>query len=424
MKHLLVVLTMFSSLSVLAQEESTPADSSPAAPAESQPAESQPAESQPAESQPAELSPEGLPATTTPAEERDAQPPEVAPPPPAAAPPPAQPPPPREATIGDPSQAIGVVVMTLKPEGVEPAMATALTGVVATRIHELGVFRVTTQEDITSAVSFDQLKDALTCTESSCFADFREMLGADHLVVGTVSRAGTELVAHLSLLSLEPPRTVKRESVREYGAARVISQLGAAAGRVVQPLLASRTGSLRISTNEEGATVAVDGTTIGTTPLGAVEVPAGPHRVEVAKEGFIRAVRDVVIEPDGEVVEHLVIPPSPETVAAHKRVHGTLRIAAWSAGIAGVSSLLLGGALYGSYLLGVEQALARDDVKYEADANRVLVPDELYTTLQVQRFSGYALMGVGVLVASTGLVLGFVGEDPGRYDHLVAGGAE
>jgi hypothetical protein len=75
------------------------------------------------------------------------------------------------------------------------------------------------------------------------------------------------------------------ELLKTYGAALPKPKKDAAQKRLAE--LDEQTGALSVKSNEDGATVLVDGKPIGKTPLAsALRVVAGPHRVRVEKAGF------------------------------------------------------------------------------------------------------------------------------------------
>jgi hypothetical protein len=72
----------------------------------------------------------------------------------------------------------------------------------------------------------------------------------------------------------------------KYGAKAPPAKKAAARARIKE--LAKKTGSLALRVNEAGATVLLDGKTLGTTPLaGPVWLTAGARQVRVEKEGFL-----------------------------------------------------------------------------------------------------------------------------------------
>lgn len=75
------------------------------------------------------------------------------------------------------------------------------------------------------------------------------------------------------------------ELLKAHGATLPKVKKDAAQKRLAE--LDEQTGTITVKSNEDGATVSVDGRVVGKTPLpSAVRVAAGPHRVRVQKDGF------------------------------------------------------------------------------------------------------------------------------------------
>jgi hypothetical protein len=77
-------------------------------------------------------------------------------------------------------------------------------------------------------------------------------------------------------------------------------------------------GGVRLKANVEGATVAVDGETVGTTPL-AERIPLnlGKHRITVSKEGFQTTEEIVTVAGGSETPLAVMLLVQPETQPAH-----------------------------------------------------------------------------------------------------------
>jgi hypothetical protein len=111
-----------------------------------------------------------------------------------------------------------------------------------------------------------------------------------------------------------------------------------------------------VSASEAGAAVKVDGSIVGTTPLESRQaLVAGPHLVELEKEGFVKEQREVRVTPDTVQEQSFQLVPSPDTIAAYEARAQRLRVIAWgTTGLAAVGAgvfvgfLLHANAVYGS----------------------------------------------------------------------------
>lgn len=193
---------------------------------------------------------------------------------------------------------IGIAVLNPQTSGdVGTEVGPVLAGIISTRLDKSGVFRVVAEDDIKRMVSFDQMKTALSCDEqASCLAEIGQALGVPYMLIGTLAKLGDTYVLNLALVDIAAAHVQRRESGRYDDMNALMKGLDAQVERSVQQLLYREQGSLAVVSNEVGAIVEVDGVAIGTTPLKAQSVAAGPHRITVAKESFIRFARDVVVQ--------------------------------------------------------------------------------------------------------------------------------
>jgi TolB-like protein len=324
------------------------------------------------------------------------------------------------AAVPDDSR-IAIASLGLRTEGsASPDLATALSGVVSARLDELGVFTVVSSEDLRHLVDFDALQATLATEDTSRLEEIGKTLGVPYLVAGNVLREGGSTVIHLTLFDLTKARAIERAQLStSVTTARLVNELKYRVDRVVQPLLESRRGLLHVSASEEGADVLVDEVVIGTTPLPPQKVAAGPHRVALRKEGFNAAARDVVVPPDADQSVSLVLIPSREHLDAYRANAWTFRIAAWSAMGAGLAAAGAAAGVYGVYLAR-EQAIAAQ-TKQADTTGPLQVRSAHFTELAAYVGVSVTLLAVSVPIVATGVGIYVLGDDPGRYDHLVGG---
>lgn len=99
------------------------------------------------------------------------------------------------------------------------------------------------------------------------------------------------------------------------------------------------TGELRLRSTFEGAEVSVDAEPAGTTPLETErQLPAGTHRVDASREGYLPYVAQVGIERGLGATAVVSLEPA----RTHRAIHGE-PVFAWVA--LGLSALSLGGAI-------------------------------------------------------------------------------
>ncbi len=118
------------------------------------------------------------------------------------------------------------------------------------------------------------------------------------------------------------------EADRTYGAKLGAPDKATVAARLKE--LAAKTGALSVHVDDPGADVAIDGKSIGTSPIAAlVRLPIGPHEVRVTKTGFLPFVGQAEVPSDGKAVVDalpLVLQPTRGHVIVHAPGSEPLRV--------------------------------------------------------------------------------------------------
>jgi hypothetical protein len=224
-------------------------------------------------------------------------------------------------------------------------------------------------------------------------------------------------------------------------------QDGAQADLALDPMvdrvaLSSQGGYLEITASESLAVASVDGGE--QVPLtGALQLPAGPHRVRFERGGFIPADRDVNVPLGKTASINVVFEPNPETRAKYVSGAQSRRVWSWvimGAGVAiaaggTVLALVENGQIPGdqSALDAVNATFVRfsgkkcDFSKQLSSTTMAMCEDSLNSAsdtlnnAQTMRTVGFIVGGVGVATAVTGLVLLLTGDDPHKYDQKPSG---
>ncbi len=322
---------------------------------------------------------------------------------------------------------LGIAVLNPTTSGDIPAdLSPVLAGLISTRLDQPGVFRVVTEDDVKRIVSFDQMKTALSCDDqASCLSEVGAALGVPWLLTSHVAQLGATYIVNLTLIDIDNARSVKRESSTYPSLDALVAGLPAQVERTTASLLYRHKGKLLVIASEEGATVAVDGSAIGTTPLPEQEVASGPHRVTVVKEGFIQHAVDVTVQPKEQALVDARLRPSPEFLAAYQSRTGGQRLAAIGSGVAGVVGVAAGAV--GLTLFAVQRQGLADELGENDDGTVLLTrgtdQEQSYNSLLASFWGGIGAGVVGVALGATSAALFFSGEDPARYD-VVGGRAE
>jgi hypothetical protein len=310
-----------------------------------------------------------------------------------------------------------LAVMEFQVAGASGELAGAVEAVCGNELERLGVFKVTTASTTKTLLGLERMKQLMGCTES-CGTDDGQPLVFDLVVTGKVTKAAGSYTLELSLIDTKVSKRVSSELITSPNESGLVEQLRAALLKLVGKQLAGRQGGLVVLSSEHGASVKVDGSIIGTTPLpGRATLAAGPHLVEVDKQGYVKSEREVRIAPD-EVTENVVtLVPSPDTINAYQSFNTKLRVGAWvttALAVGGVGLFageqLNAGDLYGPFQTE-KKALQGGD---ETVRNKATMLKTQITTAETVSFIG---LGVGLAAAATAVVLWVIGEDPARYDR-------
>lgn len=85
------------------------------------------------------------------------------------------------------------------------------------------------------------------------------------------------------------------------------------------------TGTLAISSLNEGAKIQIDGRYIGTVPLAQpVELPPGEHSVEITLDGWVPVTRKVTVSPGGSEELEVDLIPEPTATQTHRKIHASV----------------------------------------------------------------------------------------------------
>ena len=346
-----------------------------------------------------------------------------------------------------------LLVLDFDTKGASPLEAEAATRNAARGLRALDVFQVLTSEDIRQLLAMERTRQLVGEAASPVIAGISGALGAQHAVVGTVSKVGNDLQVEMRLLDT---RTNAVLSTKTTPAAPGMEPLAAAlpdlAQALMAPLLREQQGQLQVRTREEAAEVLVDDTLVASTPMKSPALlPRGAHRLQVRKDGFIAQTQTVRIEPGQVTTTDVNLLPSADYAEAWKLRHGRLRIGAYLATGAAVAAL--GGGLlldrastdpiyrtqfYPRQLVllaaqGQASQAEPTAVSSDPQAHQTWLTctadlaacdaraHDLSTQLFIQQFATGSLVVVGLAAGTVATYLWLTGQDPNRYAGAVAG---
>ncbi|MCM2332933.1 MAG: PEGA domain-containing protein [Anaeromyxobacteraceae bacterium] len=328
-----------------------------------------------------------------------------------------------------------LAVLDLTANGASKELASAAGGVVASELDRLAVFKVVTSDAIRDMLAFEKQRQMLGCTDGGCIAEIGGALGVDYLVSGKVSRLAASKDAPESFtleLTLSSVKRGQREgSAIETGRseADLLARSGKAVQRLVQKVLAGRSGTLAVASSEAGAVVKVDDQVKGTTPLqGQITLPAGPHQLVVEKQGFVTFQKDVQVQPGKLTDERATLVPSPDFIRDYEARQRKVRLGAWistGVAVAGVAGAVLlqadASRLYGTdstpgtFLHARRKLLDGIEVDPVTGVDYRAQAGSLKSQVSQRETLAWVSAGVGGAAAVAATWLWIAGDDPARY---------
>jgi len=316
---------------------------------------------------------------------------------------------------------IAVLDPTAKGE-VPDELPAAISSLAATKLVDLRVFDVITQDDVRQMIDHESNKQALGCeAEASCLAEIGGALGVPWLLGGSIVKLGDAWILTLNLIEIEKAKPIARETISVDSISQLTAALPAALDKLTAVLLYQQAGRLLVRTQEEGVEVKVDGVLVGTTPWAVAEqVAAGPRTITASKDGYIQFKKELMVPPQETVELDITLVPSAELVAAHKSFAWTMISVAAATSAGGLAALAGGGGFFVWNELEVQRI--REEKGIPA-GGAVEVGDEVLLAQTIRDAGGFALLTIGAALVATGVVVFFIAPSPGKYDALVEGAA-
>jgi PEGA domain len=333
---------------------------------------------------------------SVPAQEKLAEPP--LPPPPAVRV--AQPP----AVKARPTHRLAVLDFTLAGSA-HADLARVLADAAAAGAAATPDLQVLSQGDIAAMLGLEKTRQMLGCTEDQgCMAELAGALDSDRLLSGSLTILERTSLLTVKVLDVKKSRTLSRVTATLLDATE--RELVDAARRLGHEAVTGEkldtTGVIRIAVDRSGATVTLDGRSLGTSPIKeAARVLEGPHSITVQKDGFVRWSTTVMVQAGQTVpVSADLVPVQLLGEAARSRLW------TWGWISAGVAVAASGSGIY----FGTQASRSFDAYKVETVRSRAV---DLHN--QAQREStianvSWGVAGAGALAAG-GLLVGAMLQD-------------
>ena len=226
-----------------------------------------------------------------------------------------------------------------------PDLARVLADAAASGAAAAPDLQVLSQGDIAAMLGLEKTRQMLGCTDDQgCMAELAGALDSDRLLSGSLTILERTSLLTVKMLDVKKSRTLARVTATLLDATE--RELVDAARRLGHEAATGEkldtTGVVRVAVDRAGATVTLDGRSLGVSPLKeAPRVLEGPHSITVQKEGFVRWSTTVMV-PAGQAVPVTVelVPVQLMGEAARSRLW------TWGSVSAGVAVAATGSGIY------------------------------------------------------------------------------
>lgn len=336
------------------------------------------------------------------------------------------------AFAAEPRQKLAVLDLTSTPD--TAGLASAVSAVVANEVQRLGVFDVYSSDQVRTIVGLERQKTLLGVESDNGLQQLGETLASDFVISGAVRRIkGSNkenlLSLELNLLDVKKGSRVSSEIAQAKSEGELVNAVAPLTVRLCGKVLSGKTGTLYVSSLESGASVKIDDTLKGVTPLSsALELPAGPHLLTVEKDGFVTAQKEVRVKPGEHVEEQISMVPSPDFIQAYEAKASRMRVGAYIASgvaVAGVASAgyfqYRASQLFGSPekagTFAYHQALVNQGIETDESGDHRAAATSIANEIKNAQTLTWVGAGAAAAGAVTATWLFVAGDSPGKYNR-------
>ena len=303
-----------------------------------------------------------------------------------------------------PAHRLAVLDFTLAGS-VHASLARVLADAAASGAAAAPDLQVLSQGDISAMLGLEKTRQMLGCTDDQgCMAELAGALDSDRLLSGSLTILERTSLLTVKMLDVKKSRTLARVTATLLDATE--RELVDAARRLGHEAATGEkldtTGLVRVAVDRRGATVTLDGRSLGESPLKeAQRVLEGPHSITVQKDGYVRWSTTVMV-PAGQTVPVTVelVPVQLLGEAARSRLW------TWGWVSAGVAVAASGSGIY----FGAQASKSYDAYKLETVRTRAVdLHDEAQQRATIANVS-WAVAGASALAAG-GLLVGALLQD-------------
>jgi hypothetical protein len=203
----------------------------------------------------------------------------------------------------------------LDPLGIDPDIVSQLERILRVEITHVVGKELPSVRTVNEAIARDPR--LANCTaDPGCLAPLARALRVTRVVAGNVGGLADSYVVNLKLVD-DGGRELRRVSATLRGSPdELIAEVRVAAIRLIAP--ERLVGSIAILSDVPGATVALDGSSVGQTPLSTplLNLPTGVHQLSVTREGFTPFAEQVPVR--FEKMTQVVVRQSAMSAAAKR----------------------------------------------------------------------------------------------------------
>lgn len=267
-------------------------------------------------------------------------------------------------------------------------------------------------------ISTKEVELALGCQgwNATCAGQVATMLSANATLTVDIVQRGRGAWLSTELVGSDG----KMRGARERHELPDRAELGLRAARafVASRVTGEPVTGLVVDTDTPGATVMLDGQSVGQTPVALYDVPPGLHRIEISQEGKTTATREVEV-PKGTIHKVALVMVAPSSTNSPTAMAGDSPPAAKDSGamppylgygvLAAGGGLLLVALASGAANVGVlvtHQYYEGFDTQKSYYSRRVFGSDESASAVSFATGIGFYVIGaVGLVVGTVGAVL-------------------
>jgi hypothetical protein len=194
-----------------------------------------------------------------------------------------------------------IAVLVLGTSEKDAELADNLTEVLIAYVAQHGGFEIAGKEEFRARLGVENERRAQDCLDDiSCLGRAGVSLGVRRIVAGSVGTRGKQFLFNLNLDNVEQGKVESRVfRLVEGGVEDLIHAVQEASGELFRPHV--EPGKIQISTEHDGARVAIDNAYLGVTPLISGTLLAGKHAVRVEADGHFPWASRVEVLPGQEL---------------------------------------------------------------------------------------------------------------------------